>query len=86
MTSWFGWKNIWEAPENYWRFDPLLRAGNFSTPQFIIHGSEDYRVPVMEGILMFKALQKQGVPSRFLNFPDESHGPPSNENLLVAYR
>jgi dipeptidyl aminopeptidase/acylaminoacyl peptidase len=39
----------------------------------IIHNDLDFRVPVSEGIQLFTTLQRQGVPSRFINFPDEGH-------------
>jgi dipeptidyl aminopeptidase/acylaminoacyl peptidase len=39
----------------------------------IIHNDHDYRVPVSEGMQLFNTLQRLGVPSRFINFPDESH-------------
>ena len=39
----------------------------------ITHGDLDWRVPVGGGEQMFTALQRQGVPSRFIRFPDEGH-------------
>ncbi|KAJ3574733.1 hypothetical protein NP233_g1569 [Leucocoprinus birnbaumii] len=45
----------------------------WSTPQLIIHGSKDYRIPETEGIAVFHALQQLGIPSRLVIFPDENH-------------
>ena len=39
----------------------------------IIHHDRDYRVPISEGIQVFTTLQRLGVPSRMINFPDEGH-------------
>jgi len=39
----------------------------------VIHGELDYRLPVTQGLQTFTALQRQGIPSRFLYFPDENH-------------
>jgi dipeptidyl aminopeptidase/acylaminoacyl peptidase len=39
----------------------------------IVHGENDYRLPYVQGLQMFTALQRQGVPSRLLYFPDEDH-------------
>ena len=39
----------------------------------VIHSDKDYRLPVSEGLGLFNVLQERGLPSRFLNFPDESH-------------
>jgi len=47
--------------------------GKFKTPMLVIHNDLDFRVPVAEGIQLFTTLQRQGVASRFVNFPDEGH-------------
>jgi dipeptidyl aminopeptidase/acylaminoacyl peptidase len=39
----------------------------------VIHGELDFRVPVTQGLATFNALQRRGVPSRLLYFPDENH-------------
>jgi dipeptidyl aminopeptidase/acylaminoacyl peptidase len=39
----------------------------------VIHGELDYRVPVTQGIAAFTALQRRGIPSKFLYYPDENH-------------
>jgi dipeptidyl aminopeptidase/acylaminoacyl peptidase len=39
----------------------------------VIHGGEDFRVPLPQGLSAFTALQRQGVPSEFLYFPNENH-------------
>lgn len=39
----------------------------------VIQSDNDFRLPVSEGIGLFNVLQERGVPSRFMNFPDESH-------------
>lgn len=63
----------WEASESDRKASPHLYAGNFKTPMLIIHSELDFRVPVGEGLQLFTALQRQGVPSKFLYFPDEGH-------------
>jgi dipeptidyl aminopeptidase/acylaminoacyl peptidase len=64
---------LWDNRENYERWDPLAYAAEFATPQFVVHSSKDYRLPVSEGVMLFNVLQERGVDSRFLNFPDENH-------------
>ena len=39
----------------------------------VVHGELDYRIPVTQGLAAFTALQRRGVPSEFLYFPDENH-------------
>jgi dipeptidyl aminopeptidase/acylaminoacyl peptidase len=63
----------WQKPEEYARFSPHRFVKNFRTPTLVIHGALDFRVPESEGMQLFTALQKQGVPSKFLYFPDEGH-------------
>jgi dipeptidyl aminopeptidase/acylaminoacyl peptidase len=39
----------------------------------VIQGANDFRVPSANGISTFTALQRRGIPSKFLYFPDENH-------------
>jgi dipeptidyl aminopeptidase/acylaminoacyl peptidase len=39
----------------------------------VVHGAHDFRVVETQGIGTFNALQRKGVPSEFLYFPDENH-------------
>lgn len=66
----------WEKPGKYAEFSPHKRAGELGkhkTPMLIIHNDLDFRCPIGQGHELFSALQRQGVPSRFVNFPDEGH-------------
>ena len=61
---------------SYDKFSPHKFAANlakYKTPMLIIHNDLDFRVPISQGIELFTSLQRQGVPSRFINFPDEGH-------------
>lgn len=66
----------YENPELYEKWSPSYYVENFKkfkTPTLVIHGQHDYRVPVTQGFQMFTALQRMGVPSRLIYFPDETH-------------
>jgi dipeptidyl aminopeptidase/acylaminoacyl peptidase len=66
----------WDKPEAYAKFSPHKKAGNLGkhkTPMLIIHNDLDFRCPIGQGHELFSALQRQKVPSRFINFPDEGH-------------
>ena len=63
----------YEHPELYDKFSPVRYAKNFRTPTLVIHGERDFRVPYTQGLQMFTALQRMGVPSKLLFFPDEDH-------------
>ncbi len=74
---WFSeWENggtVWENPAGYERFNPVNHVGQFRVPMLVIHGQQDFRIPVEQGIALFTALQRKGVESKFLYFPDENH-------------
>jgi len=55
------------------KFSPSNFVNNWNTPQLLIHGSKDYRLPETESIGAFHALQQRGVRSRLVIFPDENH-------------
>lgn len=55
------------------KWSPHKYAANFKTPNLIIHNDLDFRVPLSQGMELFTALQRQGVPSRLVMFPDEGH-------------
>lgn len=52
----------------------------------VIHSDLDFRLTVAEGLGFFNVLQERGVPSRFLNFPDENHWVIQPENSLVWHQ
>jgi dipeptidyl aminopeptidase/acylaminoacyl peptidase len=66
----------WEKPGSYAEFSPHKKAGElgkYRVPMLVIHNDLDFRCPIGQGHELFSALQRQGVRSRFVNFPDEGH-------------
>lgn len=63
----------WDNPKLYGSQSPSLFVKNFATPTLVIHGALDFRVPDAQGLGMFTALQRRGVPSRLVYYPDEGH-------------
>lgn len=79
----------WELPEKYREFSPQRMAGNlgkYKTPMLVIHNDLDFRCPIGQGHELFQALQRQGVPSKFINFPDEGHWVNKTANSLHWHR
>lgn len=74
---WFPeWENggpEYANPAGYAKFNPIDFVSRWQTPTLVIHGQLDYRVPYEQGLAVFTALQRRGVPSEFLYFPDENH-------------
>ena len=70
----FGGK-AWDpkARAQFARVSPHLHAHKIRTPTLIITNELDFRVPVDQGLQMFTALRRNGVPSEALVFPDEGH-------------
>ena len=63
----------WTNPAMYDRWSPHKFVQNFKTPVLIITNSLDYRVPEGEGLQFFTAVQRMGVESKLVDFPDEGH-------------
>ncbi|HWA26633.1 MAG TPA: S9 family peptidase [Lacunisphaera sp.] len=83
--TWFDeWEHgiPWENPE-FMKWSPHQFAAKFKTPNLIIHNELDFRVPLNQGLSLFTTLQRKGVPSKLLYFPDEGHWvlKPANSEL-----
>ena len=72
-------------PRRYEQNSPHRYADAIRTPMLVIHGDKDYRVPIGEGLRLWYDLQKRGVPSKFLYFPDENHWVLTPGNAAVWY-
>ncbi len=75
------WFPEWEFGDPK-RHNPLDYINNWRTPALIIHGQKDYRVSYTQSLALFSALQRQGVPSELLLFPDEGHWILKPRNVL----
>jgi len=93
------WFNEWEfrgkpwdffgrpdADNPYRKFSPMLYAKNFKTPTLVVHSQLDYRLDVSQGFELFTTLQRLGVPSKMLYFPDEGHWVLKPQNSELWYK
>lgn len=79
----------WTAPENYKKWAPVTYAGElgkYKTPTLVIAGEKDYRVPYTQSLEFFNTLQRQGVPSELVVFPDEGHFVLKPQNSQLWYK
>ena len=79
----------WTNPESYRKWSPLTYAGElgkFKTPTLVIAGERDYRVPYTQSLELYSALQRQGVPSKLVVFPDEGHWILKPQNAQFWYK
>ncbi|MFZ4878752.1 prolyl oligopeptidase family serine peptidase [Janthinobacterium sp. Mn2066] len=74
------WFNEWEnggpyfnAADKHEKFNPVNYVKNWKTPMLVVQGDLDFRIPTTQGLGTFTALQRQGIPSKLLVFPDENH-------------
>lgn len=75
----------WESAD-YDKWSPSNFVRNFKTPTLVIHGERDYRVAVNQAMQLFTALQRRGVPSQYLYFPDETHFVVKPKNSQLWYK
>jgi dipeptidyl aminopeptidase/acylaminoacyl peptidase len=75
----------WEKPALYDTLSPVRYAASFATPMLITHGELDFRVPITGSEQMFTALQRLGVPSKMIRFPDENHWIQKPQNARFWY-
>ena len=62
-----------EHPENYEKFNPINHVKDWRVPMLVVHSGKDFRIPDTQGLGAFTALQRRGIPSQLLHFPDENH-------------
>ncbi|MBW8038622.1 MAG: S9 family peptidase [Planctomycetes bacterium] len=63
----------WDNPDSYEKHNPVNYVKNWKTPMLVIHGALDFRVADTQGLSTFNALQRLGIESKLLYFPDENH-------------
>ena len=73
FTEWEFGGTVWEKPEAYERFNPARHVHKWKTPTLIVGGQNDFRVPIDQSLSAFTALQRRGIESQLLYFPDENH-------------
>jgi dipeptidyl aminopeptidase/acylaminoacyl peptidase len=73
----------WDNPGEYTKHNPIELVKNWKTPTLVVHGGHDYRVVDTQGLSVFTALQRKGIPSKLLYFPDENHWVLSPANSIL---
>ena len=73
FTEWENGGPYYVTPKTHEKFNPADYVTKWKTPMLVTHGALDYRVPYSQGLATFTALQRQGIESRLVFFPDENH-------------
>lgn len=87
---WFEeWENggpQFDKPQDYEKHNPMNHVKAWRTPTLVTHGQLDYRVPYSQGIAAFTLLQRRGIESRLVVYPDENHWILKPNNSLQWHR
>ncbi|RED15751.1 alpha/beta hydrolase family protein [Parasphingopyxis lamellibrachiae] len=75
-----------ERETAYERWNPVHHVENWQTPMLVVHGERDFRIPYSQSLAAFTALQRQGIASELLVFPDENHWVLAPRNSLQWHR
>jgi dipeptidyl aminopeptidase/acylaminoacyl peptidase len=73
FTDWENGGPYFSVPEKHERYNPVLFVNKWKTPMLVVQGDIDFRIPTTQGLSAFTALQRKGIESKLLVFPDENH-------------
>lgn len=76
----------WEDFAAFNKYSPHYHAAKIKTPTYVSHGGQDAGVPDTQGMELYWTLQRLGVKSRFIHFPDEGHHVLKPANSRVFYQ
>ena len=80
-----GGKTYYEDPQAFEKWNPVNHVDKWKTPMLVITGEKDFRIPYTQGLASFTALQRKGIPSKLLVFPDENHWVLKPKNSIQWY-
>ena len=66
--------NPYDSPENYMKGSAVFHIRSVKTPVLILHGTEDDRVPYVQGLELYRALKTTGKQVEMVSYPGEGHG------------
>lgn len=86
------WFDEWDHGGPWWqrtdaeKWNPVNHVTAWKTPTLVIHGEKDFRIPYSQSLAAFTALQRQGIESKLLIFPDENHWVLKAQNSVQWHR
>ena len=83
FTEWENGGTPYDVPKNVEKFNPVNHVAKWRVPMLVVQGEKDYRVPVDQGLSTFTALQRKGIESKLLYFPDENHWVLKPQNSIL---
>ena len=84
----YGDADPWDPDPNgvYQRFSPITYVKKARTPTLLLHGEEDWDVPVEQSYIFYRALKDLGVETELVVYPREPHGLKERNHILDSYR
>ncbi len=73
FTEWEFGGTVAANPKAYEKFNPARHIDKWKVPMLVVAGQNDFRVPIDQSLSTFTALQRAGIESKLLYFPDENH-------------
>jgi dipeptidyl aminopeptidase/acylaminoacyl peptidase len=73
FTEWENGGTPYENAAAVEKFNPAAHVAEWRVPMLVVQGELDYRIPVTQGLATFTALQRRGIESQLLYFPNENH-------------
>ena len=73
-AQWEFMGNPVEQPENFLRSSAIFDVAGATTPTLVMHGEDDQRVRVEQGMELYRALLAVGAPTEMVIYPGEGHG------------
>ena len=86
FTDWENGGPYFAVPENHEKFNPVHHVNKWKTPMLVIQGDLDFRIPTAQALSTFTALQRKGIDSKLLVFPDENHWVLKPANSVLWHR
>jgi dipeptidyl aminopeptidase/acylaminoacyl peptidase len=75
----------WDGLDNIVAWSPTSHLAEATTPTLVVHGEQDYRVVVTQGLELYGILKAKGVDTRLVYYPDEGHWILKPQNSLHWY-
>jgi dipeptidyl aminopeptidase/acylaminoacyl peptidase len=86
FTEWENGGTYYDNAAGYEKHNPVAHVARWKTPMLVVQGEQDFRVPDTQSLSTFTALQRRGIPSKLLFFPDENHWVLKPANSLQWHR
>jgi dipeptidyl aminopeptidase/acylaminoacyl peptidase len=92
MTTEELWFDEWDQGGPWWKradpekWNPVNHITKWKTPTLVTQGLLDYRVPYSQSLGAFTVLQRQGIESKLVVFPDENHWILKPQNSIQWHR